>query len=246
LGAADTGWPAIWGHLGDGLELRADNSQSAPVSSSSVLVLDYAVARSRRLLLALQAAGIDAKLAESPNQVKSHDHVIVPDGDDDDGSLARGVSGGIVDAIGHHVDAQRPLLCIGMGMVFLMHGRAAPNMPAGLGLFAVPVQRFDSRMTDDGERPLLVPHVGRSVVVGLERHPTLRSLVSQPEHGVWPTFRHRLCAPARIPQADVAVSHHGVPFAGAVWKQSVLAVQFLPEHSARFGIDVLRTWRGIA
>ena len=74
-------------------------------------------------------------------------------------------------------------------------------------------------------------------------HPFLSALVPKGEPGVWMTFRHRLCAPSRIPQADVAVCHHGVPFAGAIWKDNVLALQFLPEHSGKNGIDILRLWR---
>jgi imidazole glycerol-phosphate synthase subunit HisH len=226
------------------LETTRHNSEAVPVSVGAVLVLDYSVARTRRLLHALQAAGIDARLAETPSQVKQHDHVIVPDGDDDDRALQRGISSGVMDAMAHHIDSGRPLLCLGLGLIFLLQGRAAPTVTSGLGAFAVPVQRFDSRMTDEGERPLLLPHVGRSVVVGLDRHPVLRSLVPAGSTGIWPTFRHRLCAPARVPQADVAVSHHGVPFAGALWRDNILGVQFLPEYSHRLGLDLLRAWRG--
>jgi glutamine amidotransferase len=116
-------------------------------------------------------------------------------------------------------------------------------MPAGLGVFQAPVQRFDPRVTDEGERPLMTPHTGPSFVVGLDRHPTLSELVPRGEAGCWFTFHHRLCAPARVPQADVAVCHHGVPFAGAIWRNNVLAVQFLPEMSGRSGLDFLRAWR---
>jgi glutamine amidotransferase len=104
------------------------------------------------------------------------------------------------------------------------------------------VQRFDPRMADEGERPLLSPHVGASVVVGLDRQPILSAMVKKGEPGVWLTFRHRLCAPARIHQADVAVGHHGVPFAAAIWRGPTLAVQFLPEQSGPAGLEMLRAF----
>ena len=105
---------------------------------------------------------------------------------------------------------------------------------------------FAKRMTDDGERPLLCPHVGHSLVVGLDRNPILSTLVPRGEPGVWLSFRHRLCAPSRVPQAEVAICHHGVPFAGAIWRDRILAVQFLPEHSGRLGLDALRAFIGSA
>jgi imidazoleglycerol phosphate synthase glutamine amidotransferase subunit HisH len=212
------------------------------LSPVSAVVLDYALARPRRLIAALAAANIDARLAETPLNAKTTDLLVVPDGDDADAALARGISSTVLDAIAAHIEAKKPLLCIGLGLHFLLEGRTHPQMPPGLGVFRAQVQRFDPRLTDEGERPLLSPHAGPSLVVGLDRHPFLNVLVPKGEHGVWMTFRHRLCAPSRIPQADVAVGHHGVPFAGVIWKENVLAVQFLPEHSGKNGIDLLRCW----
>lgn len=207
-----------------------------------VAVLDYALARPRRLTAALTALGLEPRITETPLMAAGADVLVVPDGDDADEGLARGISSGVLDVIAAHVEAGRPLLATGLGVHFLLEGRTHQEMPPGLGLFRAQVQRFDPRLTDESERPLLTPHAGPSLVVGLDRHPVLAPLVPKGQPGVWMTFRHRLCAPSRIPQADVAVCHHGVPFAGAIWRDRILAVQFLPEHSGRNGIDMLRLW----
>lgn len=213
------------------------------VAGKSVFVLDYTIARSRRLMLALTSIGIDARLTDTPLSARQADFLIVPDGDDHDNALSRGISPGVIDAIAAHVERERPLLAIGLGLCFLLQGRTHPAMPAGADIFRAPVQAFDPRMADDaGERPLLSPHVGSSVVVGLDRHPVLRTIVPKGATSAWLTFRHRLCAPARIPQADVAVGHHGVPFAAAVWRGPTLALQFLPEQSGTSGTDALRAF----
>jgi glutamine amidotransferase len=212
------------------------------VSAPSVFVLDYPIARPRRLMAALSSIGVEARLTESPLQAKQADVLVVPDGDDADVALEKGISTGVFEAIANHVEAKKPLLCVGLSLCFLLDGQTHTAMPPGLGLFKAPVQRFDPRMTDESERPLLSPHTGQSVVVGLDRHPLLAHLVPKGEAGVWLSFRHRLCAPSRIPAADVAVCHHGVPFAGAVWRDEILAVQFVPEHSSRLGLDLLRAF----
>jgi glutamine amidotransferase len=211
-------------------------------AAPTVLVLDYAIARPRRLLAALQAVGVDARLTDTSLSARQADILIVPDGDDAEGSLSRGMSSGVIDAIAGHVARERPLLAVGLGLCFLLAGRTHPAMPAGADVFRAPVQRFDPRMADEGERPLLSPHVGASLVVGLDRQPALRTLVPRGAPGLWFTFRHRLCAPARVPQADVAVAHHGVPFAAAIWRGPTLAIQFLPEQSGPAGLDVLRAF----
>jgi glutamine amidotransferase len=209
----------------------------------SVYVLDYSIARTRRLMLALSAVGVDARLTDTPLSARSADVLIVPDGDDDDSALHKGISGGVIDAIAGHVEKDRPLLAIGLGLCFLLSGRTHPSMPMGADVFRAPVQRFDPRMAaDDGERPLLSPHLGSSFVVGLDRQPTLKSVVPGGAAGAWFAFRHRLCAPARVPQADVAVAHHGVPFAAAIWRGPTLALQFLPEQSGTIGLETLRAF----
>lgn len=208
----------------------------------TTLVLDHPHARTRRLLAALQAAGIEAKLSESPLEARRCDRLVVPDGDDDDGALSRGMSSSIIEAIAGHVEAQRPLLCVGLSLTFLLAGAAHPAMPPGLGAFQAPPVRFDPRITDEGERPLMTPHTGYSLVVGLDRHEHVGRIVPKDEPGIWLYFRHRLCAPARVPQAEVAVGHHGVPFAAAIWRGPVLAVQFLPEQSGLPGLELLRLW----
>lgn len=209
----------------------------------TVLVLDYAIARTRRLLLALQAIGVDARLTDTPLTARQADILIVPDGDDFDDALARGISPGVIDAISSHVERERPLLAIGLGLCFLLQGRTHQAMPAGADIFRVPVQRFDPHMAaDDGDRPLLSPHLGSSFVVGLDRQPILKGVVPKDAAGAWFAFRHRLCAPSRVPQADVAVAHHGVPFAAAIWRGATLACHFLPEQSGVIGLEALRAF----
>lgn len=209
----------------------------------TVLVLDHAIARTRRLMLALQAIGIDARVTDTPLSARQADILLVPDGDDHDDALARGISPGVIDAIKAHVERERPLLAIGLGLCFLLQGRTHPAMPAGADIFRVPVQHFDPHMAaDDGDRPLLSPHLGSSFVVGLDRQPILKSVVPKDAAGAWFAFRHRLCAPSRVPQADVAIAHHGVPFAAAIWRGQTLACHFLPEQSGVIGLDVLRAF----
>ncbi len=210
--------------------------------TSSVMVLDYAIARTRRVMAALSSIGVEARVTDTPLMARQADILVVPDGDDDDRALSRGISSGVMEAIAAHVARERPLLATGLGLCFLLSGRTHPAMPPGADIFRAPVQRFDPRMADEGERPLLAPHVGASFVVGLDRQPSLSAMVKKGEAGVWLTFRHRLCAPARVPFADVAVGHHGVPFAAAIWRGQTLAVQFLPEQSGPAGIEMLRAF----
>ena len=206
------------------------------------LVLDYGNARAQRLCRALMAAGVDAQVTGSTEDVRAADRLVLPDGADDDATLSRGVRRAYFDAVNQHIARRRPLLAVGMGLQFLLGGTTHGAMPEGLDVFRVPVNRFDTRMVDENERPLKSPHVGFTFVVGLDRHQAMKRLVPEGDAGVWFYFRHRLCAPARVPFANVAVAHHGVPFAGAIWRDHVFAAQFLPEMSGPIGVEFLKCW----
>lgn len=208
----------------------------------STLVLDYGIAEPSRLLIAMERAGMDVQVSSAVFDVRMADRLVIPSGPDDGAALARGIQPGFLDAIRQHLVAGKPVLAIGLGVQLLLEGRAHPDMPQGLGVFGVPVAHFDSRMADENERPLKTPHVGFSLVVGLDRHPVFRELIPPEEVGLWLYFRHRLCAPARVPFAEVAVAHHGVPFAGCIWRDRVVAAQFLPELSGPVGVEFLRAW----
>lgn len=211
-------------------------------SGPSVLVFDYGLARPERIVHALRRAGGDVRVSPNLHDIRAADRLVLPDGDDDGHSLERGMNPDVLTAIAAHIGRERPLCAIGLSSMFLLSGRCHPEMPSGLDLFKAPIQCFDPRMTDELERPLKSPHTGFSYIVGLDRHPHLRAVVPEGEKGVWMYFRHRLCAPARIPFADVAVAHHGVPFAGAIWRAKTLALQFLPELSGPIGLKTLQAW----
>jgi imidazole glycerol-phosphate synthase subunit HisH len=215
---------------------------------TTTLVFDYGFARPDRLLAALSYLGIDSKLSANVHDIRLADRLVIPDGDDTDRAMEQGVSRDVFHAFRTHIEAGKPTLTVGLGTMFLLAGNTHPQMPGGLEVFAAPIQRFDPRMVDENEKALKCPHVGFGFVVGLDRHPglvkshALTAAVGEGGGGAWFYFRHRLCAPARVPFSDVAVCHHGVPFAGAIWKNKVLALQFLPELSGEIGLHLLDSW----
>lgn len=210
------------------------------------LVLDYGAGRPLGLLRALKEAGVDASVSSNTADVRLADRLVLPDSFDDERTLAKGIRPQMLEAIDAHLKRKKPVLAVGFGMLLLCSGRTHQSMPAGLGFFAASVNRFDPRMVDENECPLKFPHVGFTYVVGLDRHPDFRPLLPADDKGLWLYFRHRLCAPARIPFSDVAVAHHGVPFAGAVWRDNVMALQFLPDRSGPLGVEVLKGWKAFS
>ncbi len=207
------------------------------------LILDYGFARMDRLCQAMKRIGARVQMSTDAHEVKSADLLVLPDGFDHERYLQRGVSERILDAIDTHINRNKPLLAVGTGLFLLTGGyRQGDVNLAGLGLWDTRVGKLDPYMVDGFERPLHSTHLGFSKVVGLDRHPAFNELFAEEEQGIWVYFRHRLYAGVRVPFADVAVAHHGIPFAGAIWQPKIFATQFLPELSGPLGLQILKTW----
>ncbi len=207
------------------------------------LILDYGFARMDRLSQAMTNIGARVYMSTDAHEVKSADLLVLPDGFDNDRYLNRGVSDRVLDAIQNHIGQKKPLLAVGTGLFLLTGGfRHGDTRFRGLGLWDARVGKLDPYMVDGFERPLHSTHLGFGFVVGLDRQPEIGHLVPPAEKGIWLYFRHRLYASVRVPFADVAVAHHGIPFAGAIWQPRILATQFLPELSGPIGLQILKTW----
>jgi len=95
------------------------------------------------------------------------------------------------------------------------------------------VDRFPER--DAEGRPLRVPHIGWNAVRFTGRHPVLDAL--PPEDPFY--FVHSYRALASRAEDVVGRVDYGGPFAAAVARDNVFAVQFHPEKSQSAGRRVL-------
>jgi imidazoleglycerol phosphate synthase glutamine amidotransferase subunit HisH len=198
---------------------------------SLVSLLDYGGTRHKRLALAFESLGVATELITSAEQVEQARCLVLPDADDS--TLPQPRDPALFVQVVKHIEAGRPLLAIGCGLSLLS--------AAGVGYFDVPLFRFKREMIDSEGAPLRSPHMGYSFVVGLDRYAAFAPFAAD-KRGMWLYFHHRYSVAPRVPGAEVAVAHHGVPFAGAIWKGSVLACQFIPELSGKLGLSLLSAW----
>ena len=140
-------------------------------------------------------------------------------------------------AIRDHVGRGRPLLGICLGLQWLFEGSdEAPDLP-GLGLLE---GRCFLLGEHAGTERLKVPHVGWNA---LSRRRPSTLLAGLPD-GAQAYFTHSYAAP---PTADcVASTEHGVAFASVVERGLVFGAQFHPEKSGDVGLQMLRTFVGLA
>ncbi len=206
-------------------------------------IFNYHNARYTRLQSALQSVGVHTHIVQNAREIKRAGLLVLPDAREDGARFLGRVTPKAIEAVASHVDRNRPILAIGAGMLLLSKGcMLRRTFFSGAGVFDAPVYRFEQEMIDAEGSPLQSPHMGFSFVVGLDRHPVIGAQFPSEQRGAWFYFRHRLCIGARVTAAEVAVAHHGFPFAGAIWRDNIFACQFLPELSGALGLNILQAW----
>lgn len=190
-------------------------------------VIPTGAANTASMLVALRRIGATPSMIEHPDRVRLDDLVVLP-GVGSFGAAMRSLrEQGFDDAIRDRIRADRPTLCVCVGLQALCrHSEESPG-EAGLGVLDAVVTKFDGMVR--------VPQMGWNRVTP-DRE--CRMLVEGDAY-----FANSF----RIRDLDVdggacAWSHHGGRFLAALERSALLACQFHPELSGRYGLDLLTRW----
>jgi len=145
---------------------------------------------------------------------------------------------GLGKAIVDRVNAGMPFLGICLGMQVLMDVSSEFGRHTGLGLIPGSVNPFPESHPARGFK---IPHMGWNDVIlasGREPHPVLAPLSGQQVYYVHAYY----CAPENPEHLLAACSYGDFPFAAAIGRDNIVAVQFHPEKSQRAGLAMLESF----
>lgn len=198
----------------------------------SVALIDYGAGNLHSVANALRAAGAtDLAVTADPKAVARADRIVLPGV----GAFASCMAGlraidGMVEAMERRVLAEgAPFLGICVGMQLMAETGEEFGRHAGLGWLPGRVRRL--RPAND-ER---VPHMGWNDVKPAAEHPLLA-----------PGEAYFLHSYAYDGAHVLATTDHAGPITAAIGRDNLAGVQFHPEKSQRYGLDLLSrflNWR---
>ena len=204
-----------------------------------VTVVDYGAGNLRSVAKALARSGVAPEVTTDPAAIRRADAVVLPGV----GAFADAVASlrvkGLDDALRSFIDSGRPYLGLCLGLQLLFDESDEHGVTAGFGLLRGRVERFAER--DDRGQRLRVPHIGWNTVRWSGDHPMVGRLAESEVY----YFVHSYRAIAADPADVVGGVYYGGPFAAAVARDNVFAVQFHPEKSQRAGkglLDAFAAW----
>jgi len=201
-------------------------------------LINYGMGNLHSVAKALEKAGGKVELVSDADALKNYDRIVLPGvGAFRDCSAALKSTGMDV-ALKETLNAGTPFLGICLGMQILMDVSHEFGRHAGLGLIPGIVKHFPE---EHPERGFKIPHMGWNDVIlssQQDAHPVLASLAGQQVYYVHSYY----CMPINSDHLLAACSYGEHPFAAAIGRDNIIAVQFHPEKSQRAGLALLEAF----
>ena len=204
----------------------------------SVALIDYGAGNLHSVHNALKAVGADVVVTSDANIVRAADRIVLP-GVGSFKACAEGLRAlpGMIQAMTERVHVGgAPFLGICVGMQLLANRGLEHGETAGLGWIDGEV-----RLIEPSDPSIKIPHMGWNDVA-LMPHAKSHAVVGAGEA----YFLHSYHFAADNASDVLALTDHGEGLVAAVAKDNILGVQFHPEKSQKFGLELLErflTWR---
>jgi len=200
-----------------------------------IAIVDYGIGNIqsiRNMLLKLDQSSV---FANNPKVLEQSEGFILPGV----GAFGEGISklkaSGLIPALEHQVFHQnKPVLGICLGMQMMMT-RSSEGQVDGLNWIPGEVRRFPAQI---GDLTLRIPHIGWSAV----RVKKSSALTAPLRDNSRFYFVHSYYASCADREDVLLESDYGISFDSAISRNNVFGVQFHPEKSHAFGMELLKAF----
>lgn len=198
----------------------------------TVVIADYGMGNVASIENMCRRLGPPVKVSSTREDLLAASRIILPGVGAFDEAMQTLRSLGMDDSLRTAAALGTPILGLCLGMQILLES-SEEGTHAGLGLIPGTCRRFPSSI---GDRRLLVPHMGWNRVTPTEPTPYLARLG---ESGSRYYFVHSFYAEPSDASDVSGTTDYGIRFPSAVARGNVVGVQFHPEKSHRFGMQLL-------
>lgn len=204
-----------------------------PSSGNSVAVIDYGAGNVGSVLNMLKKVSVPAVRAQTAEDVAAAQRLILPGVGAFDYCMENFERSPLFAAVKDAAAMQKPLLgiCVGFQMLFT---RSEEGKRPGLGWIEGEVVRFDASRMNARQK---IPHMGWSDVIAEKPAPLFAGMKTPRFY-----FVHSFHPVPKNPADSIATAEYGYRFCCGVRKGNIMGVQFHPEKSHRFGMQLFRNF----
>lgn len=193
-----------------------------------IALIDYKVSNLGSLLNAFNSLGIQSEVVSNPNLLQNYEKIVLPGVGSFDYAMNNLKKFGWIEKLNYEVLInKKPLLGICLGMQ-LMCESSEEGIQKGLSYFPLKVKKIISNGT------LKVPHMGWNFVIENKEYKNYKFNLTDYRF----YFVHSYCVPFNN-EFSSYYTQYGEKFSSIIQKENIIATQFHPEKSHKFGLQFL-------
>jgi glutamine amidotransferase len=202
-------------------------------------IIDYGMGNSKSVSNMLRKIGAESIITTNPDDLQLAAKFIIPGVGSFDNAMTNLQQRGFIAPLNEYVIEKKvPVLGICLGM-HLLAGKSEEGHLPGLDWIAGNVEKFNFTSLDLDETKLKIPHMGWNSVTPTQPELSIFTGVPQPMRFYFVHSYHFVC---KNPENVLGTARYGYDFTCAVRKENIYGVQFHPEKSHKFGMQVLKNF----
>lgn len=195
------------------------------------IIINYGLGNLASVYNMIQKVGGNCKISSGMKDIENASRLILPGVGSFDHGIKQLKSFDLFDVIQTVVKAGTPILGICLGMQLLTKNSEEGKLE-GLSFVDVECKRFSFK----NDTELRVPHVGWNTIQIEKENKIIPK--NETEHRFY--FTHSYFAICNNKEDKLAITNYGIDFTAAFSHNNIYGVQFHPEKSHRFGMDLFK------
>lgn len=200
--------------------------------SKAVAIVDYGMGNLRSVQNAVTHVGAVPVIVSEPEELSTYGRIILPGVGAFGQAIACLKQTGLAAALNERRESGAHILGICLGMQLMCEFSEEDGVHEGLGWFAAGVTRFLPNMN------LSIPHMGWNGVDFTRDDPVL----ARQRSGSDAYFVHSYHVQCEDMDDVLATTEYGLQFHSMIQRGNVRGIQFHPEKSQAFGLDIIQNY----
>ena len=202
-----------------------------------IAIIDYGLGNVGSIYSMLRFVGVPAIITKDKREIINADRLILPGVGSFDQAIAQLNKSGLKELINERViTEQTPILGICLGMQIMTKGSEEGNLQ-GLGWFESHCIKF--KFDANLNKEFKIPHMGWNDIFLSKDHE--QNIFVPIDNEIKFYFAHSFHL-TNAEQDTLATANYGYNFAVAIKKNNILGVQFHPERSHMFGVQLFKAF----
>jgi len=198
------------------------------------VIVDYGVGNLTSIQNMLKKSGVEAMISGNYDDVSRASRILLPGMGAFDNCMERFNGSGLREMIEKKVMTDKiPVLGICVGLQMFMSGSEEGILP-GLGWIKGKTIRFQPERMQETQK---VPNMGWLDILPRKKSGLLEGLEDARFY-----FAHSYHVRIDNPAEELVSAHYGYDFTVGIEKENIIGVQFHPEKSHRFGMQLLKNF----